>query len=168
MSRIVVGVDGSPNSATALRWALREAQLRGGQVEAVIAWQLPAWFVIEAGGRLELSRLATELEQDARKALHRCVRDALRVSRGVPVDEIVVRDAPAKVLLEIAKGADLLVVGSRGRAGFAGLLLGSVSTACVSHAPCPVVVVHPDPASCSDPCGDGAHPAEGRHDDELR
>jgi nucleotide-binding universal stress UspA family protein len=61
----------------------------------------------------------------------------------VVVDHVVTEGSPARTLLDEARGADLLVVGSRGRGGFAGLLLGSVSQHCVHHAPCPVVVVRP-------------------------
>jgi nucleotide-binding universal stress UspA family protein len=67
----------------------------------------------------------------------------------VSVDQVVVREGAAKALLEIAEGAVLLVVGARGKGGFGGLRLGSVSSACVAHAPCPVVVVHADHAAAA-------------------
>jgi nucleotide-binding universal stress UspA family protein len=154
MARIVVGVDGSPASVLALRWALREARARGAPVEAVIAWRMPGWFALEAGGRLELTRLAGDLEDKARTALRECLRAAAGVAPDISLEEIVVRESPPKALLDIAQGADLLVVGSRGRGGLAGLRLGSVSSACVAHAPCPVVVVHP-PGEHWDNRGDG-------------
>jgi nucleotide-binding universal stress UspA family protein len=156
MSRIVVGVDGSAASAMALDWALREAKARGARVEAVAGWRMPGWFAAEAGGPERLAELASDLEDNARRRLRQQVRGASGVGRGVPVDEIVVREHAAKALLEISKGADLLVVGSRGRGGFAGLLLGSVSSACLAHAPCPVAVIRAQADRTDDRCGDRA------------
>ncbi len=140
-TRIVVGVDGSDNSVDALRWALEEAERRHTTVEAVIAWQLPTWFVLEVGHRVEFARLGTELEQQARATHPLAVAAAGSGHGSVHVEQIVVQQPAAKALLDIAAGAELLVIGSRGLGGFKGLLLGSVSSQCVLHAPCPVAVV---------------------------
>jgi nucleotide-binding universal stress UspA family protein len=137
MSRIVVGVDGSDNSIDALRWALDEAQRRHATLQAVAAWQFPytgIGFAPSIGPAGLEDGAAAILEQALRLA---CPDDAARP----PIEQLVVQDTPAHALVEAAKGADLLVVGSRGRGGFKGLLLGSVSTQVVHHAPCPIVVV---------------------------
>jgi nucleotide-binding universal stress UspA family protein len=137
MGRIVVGVDGSENSLVALRWALDEAQRSHATVQAVITWHYPytgVGFVpyVDASGLDDGARLT--LEEALGTA---CPDDETRRS----IERLVVQDSPAHALVEAAKGADLLVVGSRGRGGFTGLMLGSVSTQCVHHAPCAVVVV---------------------------
>jgi nucleotide-binding universal stress UspA family protein len=82
-----------------------------------------------------------DFEEVAKQTLQEAVAQAAGPSTGVEIRTHVVRGQPAEVLLNAAKDADLLVVGSRGRGGFKGLLLGSVSTQCVHHASCPVVVV---------------------------
>jgi nucleotide-binding universal stress UspA family protein len=85
--------------------------------------------------------LDEELAAGARRTLERALADAGDRTAGVDVEPVVREGAPARVLLEEADDADLLVVGSRGLGGFRGLLLGSVSQQCSHHAPCPVVVV---------------------------
>lgn len=142
---IVAGVDGSPPSTEALRWAVRQAELTGGVVDAVIAWQYP----FAAGG---LGWAPTVVPDDtdysdlAARSLTGCVA-AVSPPPEVKVHELVLRGNPARVLLDAAKDADLLVVGSRGHGGFAEALIGSVSAQCVHHARCPVVVVHGSPAA---------------------
>lgn len=138
-SRIVVGVDGSHGSQAALRWALRQAAATGSRVEAVLAYDSGlAW--IDVGSDYEDSWTQHAAEQ-ARQELDRVLEAVAPEVHSVPVHEVVVEGAPAEALVELAKDADQLVVGTRGRGGFAGLLLGSVSQRCVERAPCPVVVV---------------------------
>ncbi len=137
-ARIVVGVDGSDTSRTALCWALDEARLREASVEVVYSWHLP--YPDAYDGLVDLH--PERLEGDARQLLDGMVGEA--DTAGVPaLETILVGDGAAPALLDRAKGADLLVVGSRGRGGFAGLLLGSVSQQVVHHALCPVVVIPP-------------------------
>ena len=132
--RIVVGVDGSEHSEGALRWALGQARLSGASVEAVTAWRFPTTY-----------SLATivpdiDLEAEARHMLADALAKIVGDTPGVQVLQLVGEGPPAEVLLRAAKGADLLVVGSRGQGGFASAVLGSVSLACVLNAPCPVLV----------------------------
>lgn len=138
--RIVVGVDGSPGGRAALRWALAEAERRCATVDAVHAWG-PAVYV--AAPTVAMIPDRSELAAAAKQLLDRVVSGEAAAHRHVLVNQIVAEGAAARTLLDAAAGADLLVVGSRGRGGFAGLLLGSVSQQCVHHAPCPVVVVRP-------------------------
>ncbi|MGW3356223.1 universal stress protein [Streptomyces bungoensis] len=145
-ARIVVGVDGSEPSKAALRWAVGQAGLVGGAVEAVLAWEYPRWYgmgVVVAGFDFE-SNAATVLSQALDEALE----------PGVPVEirRRVVFGHPAAVLLEASRGAKLLVVGNRGHGGFAEALLGSVTQHVVQHAPCPVVVVR-EPGRTDGPAG---------------
>jgi nucleotide-binding universal stress UspA family protein len=137
--RIVAGVDGSPPSVNALRWATRQAELTGGTLDAVIAWEFP----IAAGGMgwAPVSGIDdTDYSQLATKALIAAV-DEVNPPPGVTVHQLVVEGNPAQVLLDAAKDADLLVVGNRGHGRFADALIGSVSVRCLHHATCPVVVV---------------------------
>ena len=133
---IVVGVDGSTASLAALRWARDEAQRRGAPVVALHAWQ-PEWAT-------ELAAM-TGIEHDAalERAAQELVAGAIEATAGVGVEPnpLVVRDVGAGALVDASKDAALLVVGSRGWGGFAGLLLGSVSRRCLHAASCPVVVV---------------------------
>ena len=134
--RIVVGVDGSPSSMTALRWAILQAELTGCDVEAVTAWRLPSRY-----GFAPVTDRATDFEGDARKVLADALNEASSVEPDVVIRSSVVEGHPAEVLVRAARGADMLVVGSRGHGGFTGAVLGSVSQYCVHHAPCPVVVI---------------------------
>lgn len=143
MATIVVGVDGSDSAQEALRFAVQEARLRGAGVRAVMGVYLitTAYGGMSGWGPGGTGLDPTELEENARAALDRAV-DALGEQGDVEVERVVDFGQPAQVLVDEARGADLLVVGSRGHGGFAGLLLGSVSHQCSMHASCPVVIVH--------------------------
>ncbi len=134
--RVVVGVDGSPASYEALRWAVRHARLIGATVDAVAVYDVP--------GAAGWSAPAVDADFDAkesRQALSDEIQAVLVQVGEVPLEEHLVRGNPAKALIGASDGAELLVVGSRGRGGFASLLLGSVSQQCATHASCPVVIV---------------------------
>ena len=133
---IVVGVDGSPSSRAAVRWAVTQARHTRGRVRAVTAWEIPVY-----AGWLPTAPY-DELAVVAGKILGESVGEVLASQEaGVEVAESVVPGHPAQVLVDESARASLLVVGSRGRGTFAGTLLGSVSQHCVQHAHCPVVVV---------------------------
>lgn len=137
-ARVVVGVDASKESEEALRWAARYAGFIGARLDVVHAWHLAdelAW--------LEPLPPPAAPTDVARKELAEVVGRLLGAAHTKDVTTAVVEGHAAKVLVDRAKGAVLLVVGCRGLGGFDGLLLGSVSGACVAHAPCPVVVVRP-------------------------
>jgi nucleotide-binding universal stress UspA family protein len=138
MGRIVVGVDGSPEAARALQWALDEARLHNVPLEVVHAWQFPA--AVDLVGAAA-DTLVRDLRRVAVDLLDRVVDAVAGTDPGVEVERRVVEGGAAASLVNAASLADLLVVGSRGRGGFAGLLLGSVAQQCLHHAPCPVVVV---------------------------
>ena len=134
---VVVGIDGSPTSEAALAFAFEAADLRGVPLVAVHTWT----------DYLE-STMTAVLEGDAIDAEeHRLLAERLagwgEKYPGVPVQRLVTRYRPARTLVEQSQHAQLVVVGSRGRGGFAGLLLGSVSHALLHHAGCPVAVVRP-------------------------
>ncbi len=131
--RIVVGVDGSDGARLALRWAVDEAARRDGQLELVNAWH------ISYAGEFLVPN-SSDLQRSGREVLDAASDEAREFGAEVTESNLVSGGA-AQALLEKAKGADLLVVGSRGRGGFGALLLGSTSQQCVHHAPCPVVVV---------------------------
>ena len=135
---IVVGVDGSEQSRRAMDWAVEEARLRKGQVLALTAWHFPyvgdymgqAWDY----GIFQADAQAILDEELAR------VRD-----RDAAITSRVVQSSPAAMLVHASREADLVVVGSRGRGGFTGMMLGSVSTQTVHHAHCPVLVFREPP-----------------------
>lgn len=142
---VTVGVDASEGSIRALRWALREARLRGARLRAVLAWS----YLDQPKGSFD----PAYGEDDARGQLDEALALVAGGADDVEIDPVLVNDLPARALLAAARDADLLVVGSRGLGGFKGLLLGSVSQQVVQHAPCPVVVVPGDerPASRREP-----------------
>jgi nucleotide-binding universal stress UspA family protein len=133
--RIVVGVDGSGSSKAALRWAIRQAKLTGGSVDAVTVWRFPS-----AHGWAPSPDGMPDLEAAAKSTLIAALVEVSGLEPGVPVRLVVTEGDAARALLHAARGADLLVVGSRGYGGFASALLGSVSMHCVLHAHCPVLV----------------------------
>jgi nucleotide-binding universal stress UspA family protein len=139
MNRIVVGVDGSESSRAALRWAMSEASAHGATVTAIHAWHDPY-----TGSALPFAPGLvdpTSYEAVAQRTLDRVIDEEDETVLPSPIARVVVHGSAAESLVESAKGADLLVVGSRGRGGFAGLLLGSVSQQVIHHATCPVVVI---------------------------
>lgn len=133
---IVVGVDGSPASKAALRWALWNAELSRGSITALMAWDYPLIYNWEVPG---LEDVATTTA----KALAEAIAEVTDDKTTVEIHKEVAQGHPARALLDSAKDhhADLLVVGNRGHGGFAEAMLGSVSQHCVHHATCPVVVV---------------------------
>jgi nucleotide-binding universal stress UspA family protein len=138
-SRIVVGVDGSDSSLSALRWAIRQAGLTGAAVDAVIAWQDPP--AISGYGYAMAGIVNYDFAEAAGKVVTEAISSALDPGSDVRVRPLVVEGIAAQALLNASAGADLLVVGSRGHGGFTEALLGSVGQHCVHHAQCPVVVI---------------------------
>jgi nucleotide-binding universal stress UspA family protein len=137
-ARIVVGVDGSEQSKRALRWAQHLAAPDAARIEAVMVWEPPVtwgygWSAL-AGGWDPMA--------DAEKELIATVDEVFGAERPVGLTLRTVEGYPAHRLLEAAEGASMLVVGSRGHGGLAGVLLGSVSALCAEHAHCAVLVVH--------------------------
>ncbi len=158
MERIIVGVDGSSASYDAVTWALAHAKERGSELQIVHVYgpsgdQNPyTSSYADAGSktakRLTDSEAKWREEQQAKVKEHgervvKQVVDGVENSdpKTVIKTDVIASSRPAQALIERARDADLLVVGSRGRGGFKGLLLGSVSQQCVQHATCPVVVV---------------------------
>ncbi|PZS32363.1 MAG: universal stress protein [Pseudonocardiales bacterium] len=136
---VVVGVDGSPASEAAIALAFEEASLRNAELVAAHTWAdyssdiTNAWASVSwVGNEQELlaERLAGWQEKYP----------------DVTVRRVVARDRPVRHLLEQGSDAQLLVVGSRGRGGFTGMLLGSTSQALIHHAPCPLLVARPNTA----------------------
>jgi nucleotide-binding universal stress UspA family protein len=134
-AQIIVGIDGSSHSLKAYHWALDEARRREADVTAVFAWETPLIGIPGAFDR-------EELEQSAQKFLNEQLDAQTADSDGVTVHRVVAQGDPSASLIEACKqsGAEMLVVGSRGRGGFAGLLLGSVGQECAANAPCPVLI----------------------------
>lgn len=151
MGKIVVGLDGSDHSKRALEWAAGQARLTGSVVEAVHSYEHnPSWQQIGYGDEITsadaVERMRLQIEEESERAAQHAktvAEDALAEvdTEGVTVEPVVVQNRrPAEELVERSKDSDLLVVGSRGRGGFTGLVLGSVSQQCAQHASCPVVI----------------------------
>jgi nucleotide-binding universal stress UspA family protein len=132
---LVVGFDDSRGAGAALEWALAEAKRDEARVTLVHAHLLEgAWI-----DRADMARWSEVERRAAEAALAKTV--VAVQTPGVELDARVVEGSPVDVLIDASRDADLLVVGSRGRGGLAGLLLGSVSQRCAERAHCPVVVV---------------------------
>ena len=142
--RWIVGIDGSDCASNALRWAIKHAPGRATDLELVTAWQSPVV------GAYPMSSPAAVLTFDDIELRDRAGADTERLAEScrseldLPVEAFVGRGGPAEVLLAAAYTGGLLVIGSRGRGGFARLLLGSTSTQCATHAHVPTVVVPGD------------------------
>jgi nucleotide-binding universal stress UspA family protein len=138
--KIVVGVDGSAHSRRALTWALGEARLRGVGCVLIHAWDYGLATSTPFPGDAPVV-----LAEDAKELLAQDL--ALASGSDVPVDGILSFGAASKLLIEASRDALMLVVGSHGHGALASALLGSVSSACVHHASCPVVVITPEDRS---------------------
>ena len=137
--RIVVGVDGSESARKALRWAVHEAEAWEAELTAIAAVPMAS-----GAGALAWLPAAVDREQvlaDVRSGLDRAVADAVEGHPAVVVRRHALDGNAAELMAEFSTAVDLVVVGSRGRGGFSGLLLGSVSQGVLSHASCPVMVV---------------------------
>jgi nucleotide-binding universal stress UspA family protein len=154
--RIVVGIDGSPGARTALVEAHLVAARRGADLQVVTSYTMELyWFGGEPLDVPDVETVRQDAERRARALLDE-VRDEVAVSavpgiREVGADLVVVQGTAAHVLVEWARGADRLVVGSRGRGAARSALLGSVALHCATHASCPVLVVHAETVAVSDP-----------------
>ena len=146
MEKIVVGIDGSEASKSALRWAVEDARARGAEVVALHAYevQVPTLDAVAPATPVDLPGLIAASQDDAQQFVTTVVDEVVGNSVSVDVAPIAVEDEPAKALLDASRDADLLVVGSHGH-GFSGLFLGSVSLECAQHAACPVVIYRASP-----------------------
>ncbi|GAA1331570.1 universal stress protein [Saccharothrix algeriensis] len=149
-SSIVVGVDGSPASRAALRWAVEEAGFRGCAVDAVLAWHVDYGMVI---GPVSAT-MAASVDRGEVEAGNRSALDELLAGTGAGVRAVLAEGDARDVLVRASRNAQMLVVGSRGAGPIRAAVLGSVSSYCVHHAHCPVVVVREPRAEHA---GTGAH-----------
>ena len=146
---VLVGVDGSPESGAALKYSVAEANRRGARLR-VVSTYFPEYAVHGRTRPLTASEPAIEVDVEAQT--RRMVEEALAGDALAPPVEIVVAAGPAAgVLIDKSGEVDVLVLGHRGRGGFASMLLGSVSMQCVLHAHCPVIVVRPTEVTESAP-----------------
>jgi nucleotide-binding universal stress UspA family protein len=138
---VLVGVDGSAHSGAALKYAVAEANRRGARLR-VVSTYFPEYSV--HGRTQPVTASETAIEVDLEKETRRMVEDASAADAQQPPVDIVVAAGPAAgVLVDMSAEVDVLVLGHRGRGGFASMLLGSVGMQCVLHARCPVIVVRP-------------------------
>jgi nucleotide-binding universal stress UspA family protein len=131
-NRVVVGIDGSEGSNHALEWAAAEAARRGAVLEAHTSYDPGYVFITDQ-----------EVHQAMQHVLDEAETHIVDLAPGLAFKGVIHEGSAAKFLIDASKGADLLVVGSRGLGGFSGLLLGSVSQQCSLHAHCPIVIVRP-------------------------
>jgi nucleotide-binding universal stress UspA family protein len=148
MDTTVVGVDDSLGARAALAWAAHHAAATGGRLRVVHAYELPvAWIDVYAP---ELPEWRKRAQRGAETMTEQVVSDVLGPGEREGIEVEVVEANPVDVLHDESRDAAVVVVGSRGRGGFAGLLLGSVSQRVAQHAACPVVIV-PSPPEASPP-----------------
>ncbi len=133
--RIVVGVDGSEESVTALRRGIRIANALNASIEAVSSWRIPGAYGL--GGDPEYSPL-----DDANAILSGAAKSVFGAKTPQWFSSATFEGNAADILIEQSRGAEMLIVGSRGHGGIAGVLLGSVSAMCAEHAHCPVLIIH--------------------------
>ena len=140
METVVVGIDGSASAHAALEYAVAEARRRSARLRIVSAWHVPG--IAYGGGGFALDQETFDaLRANAQELVDAAVAEVHRLQPSLPCEGEAIEEQAAAALLEEAAGADLIVVGNRGRGGFSSLLLGSVSQQVVHHAHCPVVVV---------------------------
>jgi nucleotide-binding universal stress UspA family protein len=136
---IVVGVDGSPGSRAALTWAAAEAADHASELVVVNVWEHT--LMPPAGSVTVSEHYVPDPSQRTAQDLVQVIKEELGEQPPILVQPRVKQGSPAKVLIEESANADLLVVGTRGHGGFAGLVLGSVSQHVAAYAQCPVTVV---------------------------
>jgi nucleotide-binding universal stress UspA family protein len=134
---IVVGIDGSESSKNALRWAASLSPTISEGIDVFVIWEYPTMLGWEGGIPEWLKP-----DEDAKKILDATLKSVFGENLPKGLVGRIHEGHAASVLIEASKSAKMLVVGSRGHGGFAGLLLGSVSSACAERAACPVLVVH--------------------------
>jgi len=149
VAAVVVGVDGSAGANAALRWAHAEARLRKAPLRIVHTWR-SSYIGGAEGFTNTLDVDVSDLYRAAEELLEKVIGEVVGEVEDVRIERQVVQGSAAEVLVGAVATGDLLVVGSRGHGGFAGLLLGSVSQQCVHHAPCTVVVVNSPKAPARD------------------
>jgi len=156
---VVVGVDGSPESQAALRFALTDAARRRTGVRVVSAYVPPEYWAVSYGlsALPTLEDLVRDSTQVGRMAIDATVADEPGLG-AVPVEVTALPGPAAKALIDQARDADLLVLGHRGRGGFKSAVLGSVGLHCVLHATCPVTIVRPEKAAVPAPRADEVRP----------
>ena len=140
---VVVGVDGSEVSQKATEFAFAEAEARGAELVAVHTW-MDMQVQASLAGLSAAQQQWEEIEGEQQQLLDERLADLVAKYPKVDVKKLITRDRPIRALVDAAEGAQLLVVGSHGRGGFKGMLLGSTSRALLQSAPCPMMVVRPD------------------------
>jgi nucleotide-binding universal stress UspA family protein len=148
VKQVVVGVDTSEPAKLALRWAL-ENSAKGDHVRVVYVWDVQHGARHQVLSTSEIARIRPQGDALVREIVDEVKAD-IDVPASVIVEPVSCYGHPGKWLVDLSKKADLVVVGNRGQGGFAGMLLGSVSTYAVHHAHCPVVVVRSDDAGADD------------------
>lgn len=144
MSTILVGVDESPGSAAALRWAVTEGEVRGWPVRAVLAWN----YLEQHHGPGRTAEFDPAYgEAQAMIALDEIVEHVVGPATAAKVQREIVNDHAGRGLVELAEASDLLVVGARGLGAIRSMVLGSVSSYCLHHSPCPVAIVRAEAAT---------------------
>jgi nucleotide-binding universal stress UspA family protein len=133
---IVVGVDESDAAHAALEWAVAESKVRGNSLHIIHVFPVMAGFGTEIA-----PEYYPQAEKEAEAELQRVLAGASEVNDLPDVKATVIPGGPAQVLVEQSQDAEMLVLGHRGKGGFAGLNLGSVSAQCARHARCPVVII---------------------------
>ncbi len=143
-NRIVVGVEGSGGARAALRWAIKEARHRNAFVDVITAYSTTYVPASPDFNYVPLDPI--DLEAEVKRMQDSIIDEVLSEvdSEGVEIRRRMVRGRAADTLIAESVNAAMLVVGSRGRGGFRGLLLGSVSQQITHHGSCPVVIVRPD------------------------
>lgn len=165
MTRIIVGVDGSPHSRRALRRAIEEAGLRNGAVEAIYVYPPPhrKWWddliglpsgadaavgvgsISPSGPAHHPPSIDDEAFAEAQTKVETFVTEAAVGITGPPPRVLsMAAEHPAEALIEQSRTADLLVIGTRGYGGFKGMLLGSVARECIQQSRCPVLILPPE------------------------
>lgn len=139
---IVVGVDGSPSSDIATRWAAREATARNLTLLLASAYVVPQFLYAE--GMIPSRTIFAELEEQTQQSIDQAAAIATDVNPDLEILQEIREGSPINMLLNLSKEADMVVVGSRGLGGIAGALLGSVSASVIGHAESPVVVLRED------------------------